>query len=425
MKIRLLLLLVITTLLVINISGQQLDAAKANRHYKQAINYYQQKDFKKAADEMKAANQFRPNYPRYLYNWAAILALGNQNEKALKVLNRIASFKIYFDIEKDSDFVSLFKDETFKKIANEFSNSLNPIVNSKAAFSLKQKNLLTESVAFNPNTNKFYVGSVHKRKIVEYDPKTGQHDFIKEGENGIWSVFGMKINPDKNLLYACTGALEQTDSVDSTEYWKSGIFIYDLKTGKLKNKILLDNSSPHLLGDLAIDSKGNVFATDSRANIIYKLNDNKLEKFFESSDFFSLQGITISDDDNSMFVCDYSTGIHRIDMKTREKMVVKYPDDLMVLGIDGLYCYKNSLIGIQNGIRPFRVIKMKLNNSLNEITNWEVLESNNPVFNEPTLGVIVDNNFYFIANSQWESFGKEGPKAELHNPVILKVNLAE
>ena len=414
--------------LTFSINGQHLDLKKGNMHYNQAMRFYQQKEYSKAAEEMKLADTFRPNHPAFVYNLAAIYSLAGNNHAALEVLNRLVSFKLFFEVDKDSDFVSLFNDDLFRQITMQLYENLEPIINSKFEFSINQDHLLTESVAYDSVQKIFYVGSVHKRKIVSYDSKGIQKDFIKEGQDGIWSVFGMCIDPSKRLLYACTGVVDQTEGIDSSEIRKSGIFIYDLESGLLRDKIIFDDSVQHLLGDVTLDSKGNVYTSDSRTNVIYLLSDDgkNLTEFYKSDDFSSLQGIAFSNDDQYLFVADYSTGIHRINTGTREKIIVKYPDNLAAIGIDGLYYYKSNLIAIQNGVKPNRVIRMMLNDNQEEIASWEILESNNPLFNEPTLGVVNGSNFYFIANSQWEFYGKNGvilPQVELQKPTILKLNL--
>jgi hypothetical protein len=72
-----------------------------------------------------------------------------------------------------------------------------------------------------------------------------------------------------------------------------------------------------------------------------------------------------------------------------------------LLGIDGLYYHKSTLIGGQNGVNPQRVIRLTLSKDVNRFDRFETLEANNPAFDEPTLGVLVKHDFYFIAHSQW------------------------
>ena len=416
----------ISIIFCINSSAQQLDVDKSFEHFRRAVNFYNQKDFVKACGELELANQYRPNYPRFMYSLASTLALSGKQDESIEMLKRIADFKIFLEADKDSDFVSIFDNPAFKNVIKQFYSNLEPMAVSEVAFTINQNDLLTEGVAFDLVDKSFYVSSVHKRKIVKYDAKGKQTDFVREAQDGIWSVFGLKVDSKNRLLYACSGTLKQTSGIDSTEFGKSGLFIYDLTNGKLINKIILTDEKQHLLGDLAIGPNGEVFTTDSDANIIYKLSSDgkNLEGFYSSKDFRSLQGIAFANDGRNLFVADYSTGIHKINLESKEKTILEYPKNLCVLGIDGLYFHNNSLIGIQNGIRPYRVIKMNLNAAQDKIESWEILESNNPLYNEPTLGVITGDYFYYIANSQWESFGNiYVPDAELQKPTILKLRL--
>lgn len=54
------------------------------------------------------------------------------------------------------------------------------------------------------------------------------------------------------------------------------------------------------------------------------------------------------------------------------------------------------------------------------------MEANNPLFDEPTLGVLVKDSFYYVANSQWGTIDKTGKRAspdKLRETVILKMKL--
>lgn len=80
-------------------------------------------------------------------------------------------------------------------------------------------------------------------------------------------------------------------------------------------------------------------------------------------------------------------------------------------------------MAIQNGVHPHRVVRLGIDGAAARITEVVVLERGNPHFNEPTLGVVVGPDFYYVANSQYEIFGEDGhPKLEaLREPVILRL----
>ncbi|MCJ7591617.1 MAG: hypothetical protein MUO51_09705, partial [Woeseiaceae bacterium] len=58
------------------------------------------------------------------------------------------------------------------------------------------------------------------------------------------------------------------------------------------------------------------------------------------------------------------------------------------------------------------------------ITGGRVLAANLEQFDEPTLGVIWGDEFYFVANSHWNRFDGENNLPDgLAGPIILKVKL--
>jgi hypothetical protein len=213
------------------------------------------------------------------------------------------------------------------------------------------------------------------------------------------------------------------------ENGKSGLLKFDLRTGKLIKKYLLSNSPrAHWLGDLALNSRGDVFASDSISPAIYTIphQTDELEVFLESKLFVNPQGLDLTPDETHLFMADYLTGVFVIDLKTKAVANLAPPPKSTLFGLDGLYFYKGSLIGVQNGITPPRVVRLFLNSDLTGVKRLEVIEANNPVFDEPTLGVLVKDHFYLIANSQWGMIDKKGQMAQadkLKDPIALKIKL--
>lgn len=81
---------------------------------------------------------------------------------------------------------------------------------------------------------------------------------------------------------------------------------------------------------------------------------------------------------------------------------------------------------MQNGVNPARLVRLFPSADLNRVERLETVEANNPAFDEPTLGVVVGDDFYLIANSQWGAIDDEGrlaPPEKLKEHVVLKINL--
>jgi hypothetical protein len=70
------------------------------------------------------------------------------------------------------------------------------------------------------------------------------------------------------------------------------------------------------------------------------------------------------------------------------------------------------------------VVTFSLSDNGLSITGSRTLARNLPEFDEPTLGTVVGDDFYFIANSHWNRFDRNNNLPDgLSNPLILKVPL--
>jgi len=406
--------------------AQDTPAPTFEEHWKQATAAYRAKDHAAYLEHMLAAAKLRPDSLTVTYNLAGAQALAGHPKEALEQLGRLADKSVVFDVAADEDFASIRDSDGFKSVLARFEKLEAPIGKSDVAFQLPQKDLITEGVAYDPATETFYVGSIHQRKIVSRGKDGSVKDFAT-AEDGLWSVFGMKVDAKRRTLWACTTATPQMVGFKKEDEGLSSVLRFDLASGELVKRYDLSNRpQAHWLGDLVVDSKGKVFITDSQApGAVYAIfqKDGELVPWIEPGPFRSPQGIDLSTDEKHVFVADYSIGILRFDTTSKQSVRVTGPADLVLAGIDGLYFHRGSLIAIQNGIRPHRVVRFHLNASQDRIERAEILEMNNPSFDEPTLGVLVVDRLYFVANSQWGRFDKDGtifPMDKLHEPVILK-----
>jgi len=362
------------------------------------------------------------------YNIAAISALQGKKNEALASLSRVADMGLALRPEKDADFDSIKDAAEFKAILKRFEDNRAPIVRSSSAYTIHEKGLITEGLAYDPAEDTFFVSSVHKRKLLSVT-RSGDVKTLATEQDGLFSVLGMKVDPTRRYLWVTTTAFPQMINFKKEEDGTSAVFKFDLRSKKLVKKYVLPNTSKkHALGDLTIQSNGDVFTSDSLSPAVYVIRAQKdeIELFLEDPGFVSPQGLAFSNDERHLFMADYSTGLFDIDVKTKKVSHLAPLAGATLLGIDGLYFYKGDLIGVQNGVTPQRIIRLALAKDFDRVERLEVLEANNPVFLEPTLGVLVKDDFFFIANSQWplvDENGKLAPDDKLQDPVILKLKL--
>jgi hypothetical protein len=423
----------LAVLLVQALSAVQIPAAddppRNARYYRQqAAAAYKAKDYAAAIENFKKAAELIPDHPTLLYNLACVNSLAGRKSEALASLSKVAEMGLIMPAEKDADLDAIKDTPDFKLILKRFEASKQPVNNSSAGFTIHEKGLITEGLAYDPAEETFFVSSVHKRKILAV-AKDGEAKTFASEQDGLFSVLGMAVDAKRRVLWVASTAFPQMINFKKEEDGTSAVFKFDLRTRRLLKKYVLSNADKkHALGDLIIHSNGDVFTTDSLSPAVYAIRPQKdeIELFLSDPRFGSPQGLAFSSDEQHLFMADYGTGLFDLDVKTKRVSHLAPLAGATLLGIDGLYFFKGSLIGVQNGVNPHRVVRVLLSNDLKRVERLEVLESNNPVFLEPTLGVIVKDTFYFIANSQWplvDGNGKLAAEEKLQEPVVLKMKL--
>jgi sugar lactone lactonase YvrE len=338
---------------------------------------------------------------------------------------------VVIDPSGDTDFDSMKGSSELRAVLDGMAALRKPVGRSEAAFRLRQKDLIPEGVAFDPGSGTFYVGSVRRRTIVAIDAKGVSKPFVRERADGLGSVLGLQVDPPRRALWACSAALPQMEGYTEAERGQTGAFQLALATGKLMRKVTLpapEPASPRQCNDLTVSSAGDVYVSDGSSGAVYVLRAGEaaFAALIAPGGLGSPQGLALSADEQTLFIADYRAGIVNLDLKTRVMRPLAHADEVTLLGVDGLDLHGGDLIVIQNGINPHRVVRLTLSEGADRVTRAEILEMNNPLFDEPTLGVVAGGWFHYVANSQWGRFNKDGtlfPMDKLAEPVILKMKL--
>lgn len=430
-RMKCILLLCVALFLSENQPGKAQSAPiKDLRYYYQAAQQaYAEQHYDAYREHLLEMLRLRPNHPTYLYNLAGANALSGRSEEALAVLQQVAAAGLIYPAAEDEDFAAIRSSDAFAAILDRFEANRRLVSRSETAVTVKEKGLISECVAYDPQSGRYWISSVHRRKIVTVDREGNCRDFSST-QDGLWGVFGIKLDARRQVLWACSGVVPEIAGYSEAEADLTGIFKYDLVSGKLLKRYLLPpDGAAHLFGDLVLNTAGDVFISDSFSPRLYviRAESDTLAELLQEPTWVSPQGITVGEEDSVLYVADYRMGLYRINPARGEARALPYPENAILMGIDGLYYHDHSLIAVQNGINPQRIIRARLNPAGDRIEAVEVLEANNEQFDEPTLGVIVGNSFYYIANSQWGSTldkaGQLRPESELKFPLVLKMEL--
>ena len=304
---------------------------------------------------------------------------------------------------------------------------------SHIAFTIPEKDLLPESMAYDAIKNEFYVGSTRKGKIIRVQKDGSRQVFVAPKQEGLWMVIGIKVDAQRRHLWVCSSGgdnLEGYTLKDNKEGRPAGIFKFDLDSGKLIKKYVLDTTGEvHFFNDLVIAKNGDVYITHMFSeHAIYKISktEDRLEKILASDHIKYPNGIALSDDESKLYIA-HSDGISFYTIKDQKIQPVQTPEGLQIArkeSIDGLYYHNNSLIGVQPDINT--VQRFKLNETGSRIVSATPLEVNHPMMNNPTTGEIIQDTFYYVANAQFGSFNEDGSlfsPEKLYEVCILQLPL--
>ncbi|MEW6195031.1 MAG: SMP-30/gluconolactonase/LRE family protein [Bacteroidota bacterium] len=395
-------------------------------YYNKSAAAYRQKDYPEFLSHTQKAISYDKDNISLRYNLACAYALNNNSTGAVEILAAMVKDKLElaFNAETDADFSSIRETEEFKQLLEKIKEAKIPVVNSTTAFTINEKDLIPEGIAYDPVKKVFYLSSLYKYKILKIDFDGNVSEFKKEREDGLVPTLGMRTDAKRRILWVVSSSSAPRENLPEEVVGTSGLFKYDLTSGRLVKKYMLPQNEKHFLNDITVAPNGDVYATDSHVPAVYlvKYDKDEIEKFVDLAGEIYPNGIDITPDGSKLFVA--TNNILIIDTKTRKIQTLKHPKNIM-LSADGLYLYKNSLIAVQN-VFYNRIAQFFLNDTFEEVIDYKILESYNPIFNIPTTGAIAKDNFYFIANSQLGSFdagGKIFPTEKLNPVKILKLSL--
>jgi sugar lactone lactonase YvrE len=314
--------------------------------------------------------------------------------KALDLLKRCVALDQGFDPSGDQSFASLHSDSEFQALMKRVREDNPPVRRARVAFTVAQKDLFPEGLAVDAITHVFYMGSEYHNKIVRISGTGEVTDFVKEGVYDLMPVGGVHVDPTDHSVWCAT---------DPGKKNRSEIVHFDAQ-GKLLERYVPSTAGPHVLNDLVLRGRNEIYVTDSEGNHVFRF-DRESHRFTELNlgrPVFGPNGITVSGDGNLLYFGD-DLGVIRVDMRTNEAQDVKPAAHDTMAGIDGLYWYEGGLVGVEYGTGAYRVMRWRLSANGREATSRETLERGTQMVRNPTTGAILDANFYFMANTGIEN----------------------
>ena len=393
---------------------------------------YAKGEFEEAYRLLESASEREPASWKNRYNLALAATKSKHFAEAARALATVVRGGIDLDFETAPELAPLRESAEWRAVREALVDLAKKrgANGARVAFTLAEKDLLTEGLAVDPATGDFFVSSVHRRKIVRRRADGAVSDFVGESGGGSWGVLALRVDPARRLLWAATAAVPPMIGYEKALEGKSRVDGYDLATGERRRRVELPGPGPHVANDLAIDASGRVYVSDSVDSSVYRIaaDGASIETFVAPKAFRSPQGMALDAAGAHLYVADYGRGIFRVPIGDGAKVEeLPAPPDAFLLGIDGLDRFGDSLVVTQNLARPDRVSRLHLAADGARVAAAEVLEINDARVAEPTLGVVWRSSFWFVADSQWGRFDEKTGAVDhehLREPMILELPLA-
>lgn len=409
----------LTTTFVLSVLGDGADRnAIFQQHYRAAMQSYQKKDYPSMIRHLSAADSMRPNTHVVVYNLAAAYALNGRVEEAFHHLGRSLWLNADSGYAKDEDLTALKNSKDLEDLLQRSRFFYTREFHASEAFRLGDSTFHPEGIAFDPVSGAFFTGSIRRGAIAKIENGKVDPNWIQVP----YSAMGMRVDAERRTLWIGTTAMPEFSGYHDSLKGRAAVVAVNIENGQVEKTYTVEGH--HVFGDLCVGPDGDAYVSDSEEPNIYRIFNGQMRLWHRIDAAWNLQGIDVTPDGRTLFIADYISGIYRIEIATRKTQRILCEPMTALRGIDGLRLQGHSLIAIHNGVRPFRITRLVLDETGLRIGRIDFIARAASELNEPTLGTVAGNEFYFIANSPWGAYDKNGFHPEKAvPPVVYKVSL--
>lgn len=372
-----------------------------------------------ALARLEAMRARAPRDAVVLYELAVLHAAAGRQHDALQLLDTVSRAPGALDPSFHRRFFPYHGDSEWQRTIERIRAANPPIVRSTPAFTITERDLHPEGIAFDSVSRSLFVGSF-KGKIVRIDSAGRTTDFaFASRPESARVVVGVRVDAARRHLWA---AVADPRAFGDTTIDGGGLEQFDIGTGRV---IASHRGAKGAFNDVVIAPNGDAFATNTVDGSIWRVRGGAFSAFLPPGSVREANGIAVSPDGRWLFAAGWHD-IIRIDVRTRAIRPLGAPDGVVTGSFDGLYWYDGGLVGIQNGIHPGRVVRLDLDATHARITSAQVLEQYHPQFNGMTTAALDGDTLLYLLNTQSRSFNPDGtvrPGAVLQDIIITRLPL--
>lgn len=322
-----------------------------------------------------------------------------------------------------ADFAPLVHSAGFDAVQRAMARNSHAVSRATTALRLADPALLAEDLDYEPASGRFFVSSVREHKIIVVGRDGTARDFASAPQP--WPLVALKVDAARDRLWVTEVAMRGLQFAPKADWGRSALLCYQLSSGRLLRQI--EGPRGSALGDMTLTASGAVLVSDGDGGGVYRLDDRDAElRRIDGGEFISPQTPALHADGRHLFVPDYLRGIAVLDLATGRVRWLTGTERFALNGVDGLYYSQGRLLAVQNGTSPQRVVAFDVDAALQGVTGETVIERATPDL-DPTHGLLIGRDFYYLANSGWAAVDEQGRlkgAAAQSGARLMRVSLA-
>ena len=368
------------------------------------------------------ALELAPDHPDLLVSVARARAALGQEQESLALLRQAIRRGAGIDIPRVPEFQKLAPSPEFLALSEDARKNLAPIPRAQLFALISDTTEPSEGIAYDPTSRRVFVGTNHG-EILRADERGSVTVFVPRG-SGLLEVLGLKVDVDRQLLWAVNGVFPDLLSRDppKPEVGVAGVHAFRLADGTVAAKYWLDERPTlHGFNDLALARNGDVYITDSAEGAVYRVHAGKLALFVRDQRLTIANGIVLAPDQKRLYVASVE-GISLVDTHSRKVERLMVPEDASVNSIDGLAYYRGDLIGVQSSPYLARVVRIALASDGRSVKRVTTINSRSPPEYSQTTAAVAGDQLYVVGGAPANDTAG-APLAKEPKPQIVRIPL--